>query len=598
MLQYCILYSPPTFNFMDQYGRISHPNQLLSFLSGKNVKNINKNNFLEYLQFDLGKQRKGMADALAVECNTLDYIGNMIAKCGFNGKIVLADGKRRTIRQIIKSEGEKPAAVFITAMSANFPSALTAALALNHGKIPVIIGGIHVSTSPADVSDFLRKHAPFPPLIAEAHGPADSKIMTRILDDLASGHLQQSYTGHTTLEDGVWGYDNVICLPSHQLAQLRKIPLVGPLLVRKMRINTAAPYIGCPYRCRFCSISTLPRDQKALRVRDPEDFVSELKGYQKQGVNSHNRLFLFAPDNLLLGGRKLEEILDRIISERLTVNFAAQISIDVADRTSLLRKLRQAGATHFFIGFESLDLRNLEYINKNVVNQIKKSRQSVAAYYHRQIRKIQKFGISIHGAFIFGLPHDYFNGKHDHTGIDVAEFCIRNHIGLQPSILTDLPGSLNFQESQKEGRYLYGRQGSWEYLVGLCLADLGETNRVPFESLQKSPLLPCYLAYEAIERVGARRYAMKNAMITMLKAMAHPSRNGACSLKGRLEDGLWAFVSQISVSLYKDHAYLLGHSNNGNRGVFERLYGREQNPHIKKMLGPWVSQFFDRRDIT
>lgn len=597
MSRYCILYSPPTFNFMEQYGRISHPSHLLSFLSGKDVKNINNKNYLEYLQLDPGKLRKGMAEALAVESNTLDYIGNMIAKCGFKGKIILADGKRRTLRQIIQSEGEKPAAVFITALSTNFPSALTASLALNHGKIPVIIGGIHVSTSPADVSDFLRKHAPFPGLIAEARGPADSKTITRILEDLASGCLKESYSGHTTLEDGIWGFDNVIPLPLHQLAQLRKIPLVGHLLVRKLRVNTAAPYLGCPYRCRFCSISTLPRNHKTFCVRNPEDFVNELKGYQKQGVNSHNRFFMFVPDNLLLGGKKLEEILDRIISERLTINFAAQISIEVADRTSLLRKLRQAGATHFFIGFESLDLRNLEYVNKNVVKQIKKSGQSVAAYYRRQIKKIQSFGISIHGAFIFGLPYDRFNNKHDHTGMDVAGFCIRNHIGLQPSILTDLPGSLNFQESQTQGRYLYGKQGSWEYLAGLCLADLGETNRVPFESLHESPLLPCYLAYEAIRRVGAQRHAMKNALITMLKAMAHPSRNGASSLKGRLEDGLWGFATQISVSLYKDHAALLAHSCNGSRGVFERLYIREQNPHIKKMLGPWVSQFFDRREI-
>jgi hypothetical protein len=591
---YYILYNPPTFNFMDLFGKCTHPNDLLSFSSGRHVDRINETNYLEYLEIIYNMQRGEMADALAIECHTLDYIGNMIARCGAKERIILADGKRRTLQQIIQTEGGKPAAVFITSMSANFPSAVSAALALNHGKIPVIIGGIHVSTCQTDVAEFLLKYVPFPQLISQVHGPADSNNITQILKDLGSGRLKKTYSGKTSLEDGIWGYDNVLSLPLHRLEHLRKIPLIGNLMVRKLRINTAAPYIGCPYSCRFCSISTLPKGKRSFSIRDPGDFVEELKAHQKEGVNSHNRFFFLVPDNLLLGGKKLEEILDRIISERVIINFATQISIEVASQDRLLRKLRQAGATHFFIGFESLDIRNLEYIRKHVLREIKISRESVPEYYRKQIRKIQRYGISIHGAFIFGLPYDYFNNMHDHTGIDVARFCVENHIGLQPSILSDLPGSLNFEESQKAKHYLYGKQGSWDYLVGLCVADLGEPNRIPFDSLHKSPLLPCYLAYEAINKVGARRYALKNSIIAMLKAMIHPSLNGAASLKNRFEDGFWAFASQISVSLYKDHTQMLGHSCNGNRGIFERLYRREQNPQIKKLFGRWVSQFFDR----
>jgi hypothetical protein len=593
---YYILYNPPTFNFMDLFGKCTHPNELLSFSSGRDANRIDDSNYLNYLEVNPAMHRRGMADALAIECYTLEYIGHMIARCGAKAKIILADGKRRTLDHIIRAEGNRPAAVFITAMSANFPAAVAAALALNHGKIPVIIGGIHVSTCQADVGEFLLKHAPLPQLIAQVHGPADTANITQILKDLGAGRLKGTYTGRSSLEDGIWGYENVVPLPPHRLELLRKIPLVGNLMVRKVSINTAAPYIGCPFSCRFCSISTLPKGQRSFSVRDPGDFVNELKSRQKGGVNSRNRFFFLVPDNLLLGAKKLDEILDRMIAERLIINFATQISIEVASRERLLRKLRKAGATHFFIGFESLDLRNLEYIGKNVSGDIKSSGESVAAYYRSKIRKIQRSGISIHGAFIFGLPYDYFNTLHDHTGVDVARFCIENHIGLQPSVLTDLPGSLNFRESQQSKRYLYGKQGSWEYLVGLCTADLGETNRIPFDALHKSPLLPSYLAYEAIERVGARRHALKSAIIAMLKAMGRPTRNGAASVKGRLEDGFWALFSQLSVSLYKDHTDMLGHTSNGNRGIFERLYNGEQNPQIKKLFGRWVSQFTQRSD--
>ena len=171
------------------------------------------------------------------------------------------------------------------------------------------------------------------------------------------------------------------------------------------------------------------------------------------------------------------------------IRFAAQISVDVGNNAALLRKLRQAGATHFFIGFESLDVRNLAYIGKHIVRDIHDQHLTVADYYRKQLKKIHEFGITVHGSFIFGLPYDYFNSLEDNTGIAVADFCMENHIGLQPCSFTDLPGSINHNESQKAGDYLYGRHGTLDYLVGLCVADLSETNRRPFDSLKNSPLL-------------------------------------------------------------------------------------------------------------
>jgi hypothetical protein len=364
-------------------------------------------------------------------------------------------------------------------------------------------------------------------------------------------------------------------------------------MVRKFRVNVTTPYIGCPFSCRFCSISTLPKAQRQFSVRDPADFINELANYQKDGISAHNRFFFFLPDNLLLGGKKLEEILDRMISRGLKINFAAQISIDVANNEKLLAKLRRAGATHFFIGLESLDIRNLEYIGKNVVQDIRREQLTVPQYYKQRLKRIQDHGICVHGSFIFGLPFDYFNDMHDHTGLNVAKFCIDTHIGLQPCALTDLPGSTNHRESQSSGNYLYGQQGTLDYLVGLCISDLSEPNRIPFDSVQKSPLLVCYMAYQAIQRVGATSTAMHNALFSMAKGLRHPTRNGVRSFKYRLEDGLWAFAAQLAVGLYKDHGDLIVHTQNGVSGVFERLYRFEKNATIKQMFWPWIEQFCD-----
>jgi len=591
MAKYYIVYGPPIFNLMALFGRISHANQILSYLCHCDGDRIGADNYLDYLRFDPDKQKQSMAETLTMECYTLIYVANMIARRNGGCPIILADGKRRTLAGIITEQGQKPAAVFITAMSANFPAAVAAAAVLNHGRIPVVIGGIHVSTSPEDISIYLRKYVPHPELIAQVLGPADDDNISLILSDLAAGDLKETYHGKTSLEDGVWGSENMVPMPPLKFDKLKRIPLVGDMIARKIRVNVTAPYLGCPFNCRFCSISTLPKGQRSFAVRGASDFVAELKDFQKEGADTQNRFFFLLPDNLLLGGKKLEEMLDRIIAQKLNIRFAAQISIDVANHTALLRKLRQAGATHFFIGFESLDVRNLTYIGKHIVRDIHDRHLSVADYYRRQLEKIHDFGITVHGSFIFGLPYDYFNSLEDNTGIAIADFCTENHIGLQPCSFTDLPGSINHNESQKAGDYLYGRHGTLDYLVGLCVADLSETNRKPFDSLKNSPLLIPFMAYLAIQRVGATPTAIKNGFYSMFKAFMHPTGQGAPSVRLRLEDGAWAFAMQLSVSQYKDHADLIAYTRNGVEGTFQRLYRLEQNPAVRRMLAKAIEPF-------
>ncbi len=591
MTKYFIVYGPPMFNLMALFGKISHPHQMLSYMCDREAGRLNADNYLDYLHLNPNKQKMSMAETLSMECYTLTYLANIIAKRDGCSKIFLADGKRRSLQQIIRMQGRKPAAVFISAMSANFPAAVAVATVLNHGQIPVIIGGIHISTSPEDVTLYLRRHAPHPELIAQVTGPADGQNISQIIRDLEAGSLKESYHGKNSLEDGIWGAENVVPMAPLKFERLKRIPVIGNVIARKVRVNVAAPYLGCPNNCRFCSISTLPRGQRTFAVRDPSDFVSELKAFQKGGARSQNRFIFLLPDNLLLGGRKLEAMLDRIIDQNLNIRFAAQISIDVADNTPLLRKLRQAGATHFFIGFESLDARNLAYIGKHIVRDIDDKKQTAADYYRKQLKKIHDFGITVHGSFIFGLPYDHFNSLGDNTGIDVANFCIENHIGLQPCSFTDLPGSINHRESQKTGEYLYGRHGTLDYLVGLSVADLSETNRKPFPSLKNSPLLVPFMAYLAIQKVGAATTAIKNGCYSMSKAFLHPTGKGSRSLLNCLEDGVWAFAMQLSVSQYKDHADLITYSRNGVEGTFQRLYRMEQNREVRQMLAEAMAPF-------
>lgn len=592
---YFVMYNPLTFNLMELANNSEiTPVHLISYLTNLNGFDLRNDNYVDYLEFDLKKERQGMVETFAMESYAALYIGNQIASFSTESRVIQVDGKRRTLREVIFKEGKKPKAVFITAMSSNFPTAVATSIILNYDEIPVILGGIHVSTSPDDVGTFILKYCPHPELVSQVIGAGDSKVISQIIYDLDNNILKPGYDGYITVEDNVWRpRKNVSYMPTMRIEMLSRIPIVGNFLAKRMWMIPVAPFVGCPYSCNFCSISTLPKNKRKLTIRSTKDFLDELEEHQKEG-GLGSRLFFFLPDNLLLGGKKLDEMLDGLIERRLKVNFATQISIDVASNEDLLKKLRLAGATHFFVGFESLDIRNLEYIGKHILHDLQKTGLTLVQYYQKQIQKIQEYGISIHGAFIFGLPFDYFNSIDDHTGIEIAQFCIDNYIGLQPCSLTDLPGSQTFRESQETGTWLYGKQGTMDYLIALCLTDLTETNRKPPDSLDNSPLKVASMAFESIQRAGATRVALRNAIYMMKKSFAYPTARGRSSYKERIIDSIFAFTSQLVVSLYKEHGERVSYSAHGIKGAFERLYNFEKNPAVQKYFKSYVEKFKEK----
>ncbi|HON58064.1 MAG TPA: radical SAM protein, partial [Smithella sp.] len=409
------------------------------------------------------------------------------------------------------------------------------------------------------------------------------------------GKPKPLYVGHQFVENGVWGdFANAEALPPLKINLLGQLPLIRHTALKDFRINPVVPYTGCPFSCKFCSISALPKKQTVLHFRDPDDFIEELRTVQRGGVNFQNRYFFFTPDNLLFGKKKLIALLDKIIESDVRINYAVQVSIDIADDEMLLRKIRASGGTHFFIGLESLDLRNLKYINKHIVADIEKSKMTVEAYYASKIRTIHRYGISIHGSFIFGLPYDYFRSLSDNTGADVAKFCLKNKIGIQPSTITDLPGSELFKESQQTGASLYGPRGTMGYFLSLSVADLSETNKIPPASLSYSPLVVAIMVYEATKKICSPAAALRNAAFIFFRSFAHPTKNGGgFRLRQRFLDALCSFVSQIAVALYKEHGDYLVRSKDGVRGIMERLFDAEKNIDVKRQFAKYIAQFVE-----
>jgi Fe-S oxidoreductase len=569
------------------------PVDVISYLTGQNAREMTSDNFLRFIDCQPEKQRATMVDALAIEMYAGIYIQNQLARLAKDHIIVMVDGKRKFFSQVIKEKKSLPQAVFISTMSSSFPAAAATAIVLNHAKIPVIIGGIHVSTMPEDVDTFIRKYSPHPELISIVKGAGDSTVITSILDDLKNNSLKSEYSGYTLIENGVWGdFQNLEPLAPLKINLLNRLPIIKYTPLKDFRINPVAPFTGCLFSCKFCSISTLPKKYKSVQFRDPDDFVEELRSYQTRTIDFKNRYYFFTPDNLFSNKKNLISFLKKIIESDLCINYAVQISIEVADDEELLRLIRASGGTHFFIGLESLDIRNLKHINKHNVRDIEKSGMTVEEYYTSKIKIIHAHGISVHGSFIVGLPYDYFNSTTDNTGVNITKFCVRNRIGAQPSTIVDLPGSVFFNESQKNNSFIYGKKGTMDYFLSLSIADLAETNKIPPDSLHNSPLVIASMVYEISKKVGSPIRATINSAIIFVRSFIHPTKNGkGLKLWQRFMDAICSAVSQTAVSLYKEQGESLVRSKHGVRGIMERLYDAEKNPEIKKQFKHYISQF-------
>jgi len=591
---YFIVYNPLTYQLMDLMPAESMtPIDVISYLTGQNAKEMRAENFLRFMDFQPEKQRATMVDALAIEMYAGIYIQNQLARLAKDHTIVMVDGKRKFFSQVLQEKKGLHRAVFISAMSSSFPAAAAVAIVLNHARIPVIIGGIHVSTVPEDVDTFIRKYCPHPELVSLVKGAGDSSVIHDILRDLKNNNLQSQYSGTRLIENGVWGdFQNLEPLDPLKINLLNRLPIIKYTPLKDFRINPVAPFTGCPFSCKFCSISTLPNKYKTVQFRDPDDFVEELRFYQNGKVDFRNRYYFFTPDNLFSNKKELITFLNKIIKSDLRINYAVQISIEVADDEELLKLIRASGGTHFFIGLESLDLRNLKHINKHIVRDIEKSGMSVKNYYASKIKKIHAHGISVHGSFIVGLPYDYYNSTTDNTGVDIAKFCKINRIGAQPSTIVDLPGSVFFNESQENKQFIYGRKGTMNYFLSLSIADLAETNKIPPEALHNSPLVIASMVYEISKKVGSPVTATINSAIIFFRSFLHPTKNSAgLNLWQRFLDAICSAVSQTAVALYKEQGESLVRSKYGVRGIIERLYDMEKNQEIKKQFKDYVPQF-------
>lgn len=270
----------------------------------------------------------------------------------------------------------------------------------------VVFGGLHVMSCPDEA-------APHADALAIGDGV---QIWPRVLDDVRAGRLQSRYESGFTR-------------PYREDPPPRRDLLPDAAFLTTMSVIATR---GCHNRCGFCYLAT-DGLHVPYQTRDVSQTVAEIR-------DSGAAYAVFTDNNL---GSRPGHLRDLCRGLRpLDIIWSAAVSIDVTDDPSVIGEMALAGCTGVFIGFESLQEKNLHDARK---------RSPTPDDYARRVRLLHDHGIQVNGSFVLGFDHD----RPDVFARTVAWIedarleCATFHI------LTPYPATPLFRQMQTEGRLLH-----------------------------------------------------------------------------------------------------------------------------------------------
>ena len=299
---------------------------------------------------------------------------------------------------------DRPDVVGLSVTVDVLPRAMEIARGYRSRGIPVVAGGVHVTTAadtiPEDAFDAL--------CIGAAEG-----TWPEILRDLAKGTLQKRYRCRGPLR----GEDLVS--PAYDL--IRSQPYLYCNVVHSSR--------GCPFRCDFCYNSG---EEHQYINRPIRDVLADIRA-------TGQRHILFIDDNFAGNRAWTREFLQTIRPMKLRWN--AAVSLDAAGDPELLDLMRDSGCRSLFIGFESIHPQSIRSVHKG---------QNRIEEYEQAVTEIHRRGIMINASFVFGL-----DGDTPETFPATLRWIVKNRIETVTShILTPYPGTVLHERMKAEGRLL------------------------------------------------------------------------------------------------------------------------------------------------
>ena len=286
----------------------------------------------------------------------------------------------RIIRAIRKAGG-KALVGMVGVQSNQFPRAMDLARPFLAAKIPVCIGGFHVSGCLAmlpELPDDIREAQQLG--ISLFAGEAENQRLDQVLQDAWNGEPARLY-------------NYMDALPA----------LAGeppPILPRKHVARTSGSLSsidlgrGCPYQCSFCTIINV--QGRKSRIRSADDLERIVRENYAEGI----RRFFITDDNFARNSN-WEPLFDRLIGMRrdegMNIGFTIQVDTLCHKIPNFIEKAAAAGVRRVFLGLENINPDNLVAAKK---------RQNKITEYREMLQKWRNHGAITYAGYILGFPAD------------------------------------------------------------------------------------------------------------------------------------------------------------------------------------------------
>jgi radical SAM superfamily enzyme YgiQ (UPF0313 family) len=340
----------------------------------------------------------------------------------------------------------------ISTFTAQFYEACAVADYYRARGIPVVMGGITVSALREQAAEHCTSV-----VIGEGE-----LLWPELLADFERGQLKAVY--RTAREFDL------------QDAPMPRFDLLDPAKYNRLTVQTSR---GCPHRCEFCASSILLT--RRYKVKPVDKVIEEIREIKRIWPKPFME---FADDNSFVHRAHYKELLRRLAEEN--VRWFTEADVRVAEDEELLSVMRDSGCQQVLIGLESWRADSLHRLE---LKSDWKWRQR--DFYKEAIAKIQSYGITVNGCFIFGL-----DGDTPEVFEEALDFVHESGLyEVQITFLTAFPGTPLYARLKNEGRIL--RDRAWE----LCtLFDINiQPQNMSVEDLQTGFLKLARQLYSADE---------------------------------------------------------------------------------------------------
>ncbi len=338
----------------------------------------------------------------------------------------------------------------ITAYTNNAPRAYEIADTFRKRRVPVVMGGIHVSNLPEEALEHCDAV-----VVGEAEGAWE-----RLITDFFHGRLQRIYQ-------------------NDRLVNLRGLPVPRrDLLIPSdyVTINTVQTARGCPKNCSFCSVTRF--NGKTYRFRPIDEVIQEIKSLPSRNV-------FIIDDNIFSHRERTRRLFQAMAG--VGIRWGSQCTISIARDPEMLELAAASGCVGLAIGLESFSKESLQGAHK---------RFNDPDQFYREIETIKSHGILIWGSFVLGFDED--DEKSLEKTIRMAKASKLDFACF--NFLTPLPGTVVYDSFEKEDR-LANKDWSNYNMANLVFHPVGVTSKVLEGKLRKA-WLEFYSIRAIINRLG------------------------------------------------------------------------------------------------